>query len=391
MKVGILTQSINKNYGGIMQNYALQCVLQRMGYEVETLNWDSFRREHDHETIWDQFWHIIKTSISKFIFRRKRNYIWQQRSLFYNLCKTNKDFCDKHLNLSGWLWGEKQFREYTVANNFDALVVGSDQTWRPKFNNNGMLYRMFLDFAKDLPIKRIAYSASFGVDTWEYTEEETQTCSQLLKLFDSISVRESSGIDLCSNHLRVNNVICTLDPTMLLLKQDYNKLLDCIGTPHAEEGLMVYMLDYSEEKDKIVRTISYNNHLKCLLFIAKYCNLGTVDQSELVDYILPPVDYWLSGFRDAKYVICDSFHGMVFSIIYNKPFVVFSNQNRGRARFLSLLNQLGLQDRIIEESSDDYQRILDFPIDWKDVNNKLAKLRSVSIHYLENALRYERK
>ena len=387
MKIGILTQSINRNYGGIMQNYALQSVLMHMGHEVETLNWDSFRREHAHLTIWNHLWLILKTTISKYLLRRKRNYLWQQRAFFYDLCETNRDFCNRFLHLSKWLWGEKQFREYTIENHYDVLIVGSDQTWRPKYNNNGMLYRMFLDFAKDLPLKRIAYSTSFGVDSWEFTEEDTHKCSQLLRLFDSVSVREESGIDLCKNKLKVNDVVCTLDPTLLLLKQDYSFLLDNIGTSSSEEGLMVYMLDYSKEKEYIVTNVSQYYHLNCLLFISRYCNLGVVDKTELDDYILPPVDHWLNAFRNAKCVICDSFHGMVFSIIFNKPFVVFCNQNRGKARFLSLLNQLGLQDRIIEESSEDYLRILDTPIGWDEVNIKLSKLRAESISYLENALK----
>jgi len=199
IKIGILTQPLNSNYGGILQNYALQTILIRMGFEVETLNWDSYRCEHDHENILNYIIKFSKTFVSKYIFRRKRNFFWEERQFFYMLSSNNSSFCDKNIKKSIWLWGKKQFREYTIKNHFDILLVGSDQTWRPAYNKNGMLDRMFLDFAEHLSVKRIAYSASFGVDKWEYTDEQTQVCSRLLHKFDSISVREDSGVVLCSN------------------------------------------------------------------------------------------------------------------------------------------------------------------------------------------------
>ena len=126
--------------------------------------------------------------------------------------------------------------------------------------------------------------------------------------------------------------------------------------------------------------------LKSSLFISRYCNLGTVDIKEINNYISPSCDVWLNAFLKAKYVVCDSFHGMVFSIIFNKPFIVLKNRNRGMTRFLSLLNRLNLQDRLIEETSEDYINIIDTPIDWKKVNELITQMREVSINYLKKAL-----
>ena len=85
-------------------------------------------------------------------------------------------------------------------------------------------------------------------------------------------------------------------------------------------------------------------------------------------------------------MVCDSFHGMVFSIIFNKPFIVLKNRNRGMTRFLSLLNRLNLQDRLIEETSEDYINLIDTPIDWKKVNELITQMKKESIDYLKKSL-----
>lgn len=114
-------------------------------------------------------------------------------------------------------------RKYFKKNRYDAVIVGSDQTWRPKYSPN--IYDFYLDFiSKDKRIKRIAYASSFGVDDWEYSAEETKKCAKLSKLFDGISVREQSGIDLCKDHLGVDSELA-LDPTLLLNKDDYVTLI----------------------------------------------------------------------------------------------------------------------------------------------------------------------
>ena len=247
---------------------------------------------------------------------------------------------------------------------------------------------MFLDFSEHLNVKRIAYSASFGVDDWEYSGNQTRVCSRLLQKFDSISVREYSGVELCRNYFNINNVICTLDPTLLLDSKDYVNLINHIGTPSKEsEGdILVYMLDYTSEKEKMISTLSRKKGLKSSLFISRYCNLGTVDIKEINNYISPSCDVWLNAFLKAKYVVCDSFHGMVFSIIFNKPFIVLKNRNRGLTRFLSLLSRLNLQDRLIEETSENYINIIDTPIDWKKVNELITQMRKESINYLKHSL-----
>lgn len=391
MKIGILTQPINNNYGGILQNYALQTVLTRMGHEVETLNWDAYiLNSHIDTTIIQRILQVIKTFISRYFLKRTRNYYWEQKDFFHQLSTNNKPFINKHLKVSGCLFGKKQFRNYVIKEHFDTLIVGSDQVWRPEYNKNGMLYRMFLDFAFDLDIKRIAYAASFGVDFWEYDNNLTGECSQLLQAFNAVSVRELSGVTLCQQHLSFPDVECVLDPTLLLAADDYESLLwghDKKKTSN-KRLLTTYILNQSEDKKKLISSIAKQEKLNIAEFIPQYCNLNMVTKSTINNYLSPSVIEWLQAFHDADYIICDSFHGTVFSIIFNKPFIAIGNRNRGYGRFLSLLNQLNLENNLIDETAsiDCATRILNNPIDWNQVNKKCIELKQRSMHFLNNAL-----
>ena len=384
MKIGILTQSINNNYGGILQNYALQTVLQRMGHKVETLNWDAYRCDHAHEGYIQQTWQIVKTFISRIILQRQRNYPWQQRDFFYLLSVPNRQFCKAHLHLSSWLWGASSFRDYTILHQFNALIVGSDQTWRPQYNKNGMLDRMFLDFTTGLDIKRIAYAASFGVDNWEYNQQQTIRYARLLKQFDTISVREESGIRLCQEHLQTDDVKHVLDPTLLLEASDYETLIgNCPKMP--SRLLTTDILDNSKDIQQYIQTVAIQKQLHVTEFAPKYCNLGMVTAQNIGDYVSPSVIEWLTAFRNADYVICDSFHGTVFCIIFNKPFVTIGNRNRGIGRFNSLLSQFGLTDRLLEPT-DDIITVLDKPINWEFVNKRRQNLKAISLQFLSTSL-----
>lgn len=368
MKIGILTQSINNNYGGILQNYALQTILRRMGHEVITLNWDSYHCDHAQETIWQKILIIAKTFVWRSIMRHKLNYPWEQKRLFYMMSVNNHKFIKNHLRISKWLWSRKEFRKFILKNKIEVIIVGSDQTWRPKYNRNGMLYRMFLDFTKGLNIKRIAYAASFGVDLWEYNNHETNICSKLINKFDYVSVREESGVLLCKTYLNRNDVKWMLDPTLLLPNEDYINLLRLERAKQLNFGITTYILDENNEKKQLIQEIAKEKRMKVTSFVPKYCYLGTATKESIVEYTTPSVTEWLQAFYNAKYIICDSFHGTVFSIIFNKQFITITNPNRGTERFLSLLKRFGLENRLINQVSSDVINVLDTPINWTTVN-----------------------
>lgn len=387
MKIGILTQPICNNYGGILQNYALQTVLKRMGHEVVTLDWDDYRGNHEHIPAASIAWKNMKAFVSRYFLHRSRNYQSEQRRLCYLLSSKNREFAKNNIHLSEWLWGKEQFRQYVLEHGLDALIVGSDQTWRPDYNKNGMLNRMFLDFAEDLEVRRVSYAASFGIDDIEreYTPRQISEFSKLLQKFDAVSVREDSAVGLCENYFDVQGAVCTLDPTLLLSKEDYVGLLESNQTKPSHVGVFSYILDKLPSKMALVQTIAEAKHLDVVSLVPEWCNLGVVTPEEMTTYISQAADRWLDGFRQAAYIVGDSFHGMVFSIIFNKPFVVIGNSKRGMARFLSLLQMFGLEDRLVDESQD-ILKVLDTPIDWSSVNSRIEKKKLQSMDFLHKAL-----
>lgn len=310
-KIAVITQHLLNNYGGILQNFALQRVLKRLGYDIMTIDY--------LRTINLPFRYYLRSCVKSimlfFIPGKRRKFLKRSykgvRPIWAN------SFVSKWICLSPKCYKYK--KEQLIR--FEGVIVGSDQVWRPKFNH--YIEDMYLRFAEDLPIKRIAYAASFGVDTWEYTPEQTRVCSELAKKFNAISVREKSGVVLCKEYLGVD-ATWVLDPTLLLTKEDY--LPVCEEVPACNEKFIaVYVLDENEEV-----TATYEMEAAARGFGVKKFSAGS-------DAALT-IPEWIAMFRDASYVVTDSFHGTVFSIIFGKEFKCIYNKGRGAARFESLLN-----------------------------------------------------
>ncbi len=258
---------------------------------------------------------------------------------------------------------------------YEALIVGSDQVWRPAYSN---LDEAYLGFAKEwVGIKRIAYAASFGSDEWEYNKEETEQCRKLIKLFDAISVREKTGISLCKEYLKVD-AFHVLDPTMLLTKEDYINNLSIKDVTVSKGDLFFYFLDPSEDKYNTLDKIAKITGLSPFTVNSKVEDITAT----LQERIQPPVEEWIRGFYDAKFVLTDSFHGCVFSMIFDKPFVVIANNKRGRSRFDSLLEIFDQQFRLIEDVKD----VKIVPALFNKPNINLENKKSLSLSFLSNAL-----
>lgn len=353
MKIGIITQPFHSNYGGILQNYALQQVLMRMGHEVWTIDYNSF----DWVGWCDKVWRIIAHKMLGHNVNFGRTPPEQKR-----IEMPLRRFVNKYITLTKPR--TKKFERKTVKKYaFEALVVGSDQVWRPKYNYN--VTDCFLKFAKGLPLKRVAYAASFGTDDWEFTERQTAECAQLAKQFERISVREKSGVALCKVHFGIE-AAHVLDPTLLLHTDDYMKL--CMNIPRRNPFVFAYILDESDEKRNQIE--EFAKHKGFDYFIKNAEPSANMNDT---------VEEWLSYFRDAAFVITDSFHGVAFSINFNKDFYVFVNAKRGKSRFDSLLEQLGLEGRTIAENIPKQMN----SIDWEYVNQQ----RESFVVYAEDWLR----
>lgn len=374
MKIGIITQPLRSNYGGILQNYALQRVLSKLGHDVYTIN-------RNNMSIYPQKWTArlsfkIKQTIKKIIGRRYT----PSYNEFLTINKNCTEFIEQNIKTTKRFYTQEELIKIIDENNFEAYVVGSDQVWRPIYSLN--IYNDFLDFCQEKPgIRRIAYAASFGVNEWEFNKEESKECSRLAKLFDAISVREDSGIALCKEHLGVE-ATHVLDPTMLLNKEDYIELFQSAGETPSNGNLFCYILDNAKE---IQEAVSY---IEKELSLTSY-RVGANKESHTIrygddmeNYIIPSPTKWLRAFMDAKMVFTDSFHGCVFSIIFNKPFWVIGNKGRGNARFDSLLRLFNLENRRIGLTEIKYTD-LKAPIDWNEVNTTRKEWQDVSLNFIK--------
>lgn len=386
MKIAILTQPLNTNYGGILQNYALQQTLKQMGHEVETINWIQYKKN----PLKDWLWVKKRTILSYF----KKDV---EKPRYYHLSKKEQEtinrntqfFCERHINLSPVVVkSPKMFHEIENRYKYDAYIVGSDQVWRPRFNT--MLTSMFLDFVERDNAKRIAYAASFGTSVWEFDPKMTRICSLLAKKFDLISVREKSGIVLCKKYLETEAEL-VLDPTLLLPRKHYEILAE--KEPQSQGTLFSYILDPDENKQKIVNHIAGQLDLTPFDIMPYYPAEKRTKKDvkrHIDDCVYPPVTRWIRGFMDAKMVVTDSFHGVLFSIIFNKPFWVMDNILRGNARFDSILDLFELEERRISDCSPSDKK-WDIPIDWEKINLINEREIKKSLSLLQNAVQTDKQ
>lgn len=335
MKIGIITLPLHTNYGGILQAYALQTVLERMGHQVDILEEPLV---YKHASLNRYIRRILKKCVGK---RSIINYEGFMRKWQPRVASNINQFINTYIHRR-----IVNFESLTEGE-YDAFIVGSDQVWRPSYNQH--LENAFLDFTKNwINVKRIAYAASFGVDNWEFTKEQTEECKKLVRKFDLVSVREDTAVNLCKEHLGIVSTH-VLDPTLLLSAGDYQKI---IGELKVSDTSYVfsYLLDESEEKINILEDVSKRLNLP-VKKIKLEKNISKIPISKLKSLTYPSIQEWLASFAQADFVVTDSFHGTVFSIIFDKPFVVFPNKGRGMTRFLSLLKKIGLEERIVENSA----------------------------------------
>lgn len=368
-KIAILTQQLGCNYGGIIQNYALQKVVKQLGYNVITIDRADDNPHSKFKILLSEYKHlfykkILNKNVVTFLDYR-------------NICKTNIRFIKIYINKSPKFRSTSALKKYFIKEKFSAVIVGSDQVWRPIYSPN--IYNYYLDFLQHRnDVLKIAYAASFGTAEWEYSEQEEERCTELIQQFDGVSVREEIGAKLCDDYLNRKDAILVLDPTLLLTAEDYSML---IKKEKQQLGLFTYILDQSDFKDEFVKKCASFLNLKHHYNQAPQSS-NNIDTGKLSDYIIPPIEGWLQGFRDSEFIITDSFHGTAFAIINRKTFFVLVNKARGASRFESLLGQLGIEGRLIYSLEDfDYSR-LNERIDHQGVNIKLDKLKEKSFQYI---------
>lgn len=358
-KIGILTLPFRHNYGGIFQAYALMTFLKKSNYDVHLI---------------DRQWDILS----------KRGVVYYiKRLLYYFLIRKIKSFYIKKIVPKTVQINSQKEMQILNNLNFDAIIVGSDQVWRREFTI-GVKNNFFLDFLTNKKIKKIAYGASFGIDVFDENDKIIKDISILLKKFDNISVRESSGVLICKKLFNVH-ADHVLDPVFLLDNLDYLKLVK--KNSNKKKILCSYILDNSETKSSIVKTISKKFKLKVKESSSKK-NTSLILENrgyfDFYNYICPSLEDWLSDLYYADFIVTDSYHGLVCSIIFNKQFIVIANRKRGLTRFESLLEKLNIKNRLIFDEFDVIS--LSERIDYNQINDKLEKLKKISKKFILNSL-----
>lgn len=374
-RVGILTINDYKNYGNRLQNFATQEVIKSLGFEVETIvnktdvierknrNTNKLNRlkrviQMDPKIIYDK---LIKKI--KFIINKDRISKTRQKKI-----ENFKKFTNKYINETDYEIYKKNIPS-NLDSKFDFFVTGSDQVWNPTFEHNSHID--FLTFASKE--KRIAFAPSFGISKLpiEYVEDFTNW----LNGFSRLSVRENAGADIIKR-LTGKDVEVLVDPTMLLNKTEWLQIAKhTINKPKAKYLLTYILGDLSKERRENI-----NN-------IAKKRNLKIIDLTNFENY-----DIYISGPREfldlinsADVFLTDSFHGTIFSIIFNTPFVIFKRNDNlwdMTSRIDTILDKFDLKERY-EMNLCNLDQI--YNIDFKNTDKILENEKKKSIDFLKNS------
>lgn len=340
MKIGIITFHWGANYGAVIQAYALQKYVSSLGHDVEII---------DYRPLKTQFVQLVQNYLSRDFNKIKKG-------------KMIKTFIKENLILS-----KKTYRTsrdlLKCKDEYDVVFCGSDQVWNESFlfySESKPNPSYYLSFA-GANTKRCAYAISFGTEKLQ--EKTKQVVLNEIKKFSAISVRENTGKDILDDLGFTSQLVS--DPTLLLGSDDYAKLID----------------DKNYKTNKAFFYILHNNQGKA----QKICNYidNTIELCPCIS------EYeWLHKIKNSEIVVTNSFHGIVFSIIFNTPFVAITVDGSGmNDRIYTLLEKAGLSDRIISEfNTEKIDEIISTPINWQDVSNNLRDFIGDSKKYIQKCL-----
>lgn len=364
MKVGVITRHAIANYGSILQSYATEKIFEKLGADVEII--DYVREEEKSEN-------LVKTYT-------KNSKLWNKNfftRLIYkiiqapNLKKMEKEFKKNreiYLKMT-----EKQYKDFDQGiPEEDIYCTGSDQVWG-QIANDEFDKNYFLDFVPKGK-KCISYAASFGKSI--ISQELKENLPILLKKYSRILVREKSAVDILKDNNIDSNLV--LDPTLLLDKCEWEKLYN---EKYKIDGeyILVYQLHHNKEFDKYLKRVQKSMGIKVYRISPSY--YFKFKPGNLI--YLPSLEEFITLFHDAKCVITDSFHGTVFSIIFNIPMIDILPQKTG-TRIESILQLFDIKNRILKDYNN--IEIINEKINFKNINEKVKKERENSIKLLMEAL-----
>lgn len=381
-RLSIITLPLRGNYGGMLQAYALQETLKRLGYApcIADTEEPAFSGPRAMQAVARQ---CRYGKLMRFFGLRMKGKHF--RAYQFLMARDFTDRFTERVVLSG-LAPEQRARFFAgVA----ACVVGSDQVWRSNYARGcgGLGFFFLKEAPAEVRARSISYAASFGTDTWGGNEAETAECRGLLRDFRAVSVREHSGTSLCREPLGRDDAVQMPDPTLLAEPADYERIMEAVderAEPLPARPFVVdYILDSTSGKRRLIAAAAKAAAVQDTLALAH-------DRRGRRDGSLHPysVGLWLRAISEGRLMVTDSFHGCVFSIIFNTPFICIPNGKRGTSRFESLLRTFGLESRVLsaDASPEDIARLAATPIDWAKVNAGRAAERERALRFLRESL-----
>ncbi len=368
MKVGTLTFHSSYNFGSNLQAYALQKFINKLGlkyndkieYSIINLRKEEQNKINNYK-LNDNF---LKKMFKTIFFGNKL----KKRQVNF------ESFIDNYLDVT------KEYKNINEIINdnikYDCCITGSDQIWN--LNTYDFDWSYFLDGINCT--RKISYAVSSGPVKREITKENSEKIKKLLKEYDYISVREE-GTKEFVKQFTDKEIYINMDPTILLSKEEWNEIIESkkiIEEPY----ILYYSLRPNKKRTKMLRELSKKMNMKVVVANPsyKYDIIGGF----IKKYESGPLEF-LNLLKNANLVISSSFHGTIFSVIFNVPFYALNGQNDYRIN--TLLKTIKLEDRTISEN-DNIDEIIKnaFNINFDIANNNLEVEKDKSEKYLKKAL-----
>lgn len=362
--VGIITMHKIYNFGSALQAYALMRVIENLGYDAELIDYQ-----------FPNTYHGVKKGN---LIERIKNYIGRRIPLTPGFATLNAydRFWKRFFRLSIPYTSPQMLKMNPPQ--YDVYVTGSDQVWNTDYTKDDSSF--LLDFVKEG--KRISYASSFSKNTIDNCYVDL--FKSYLSRYDSLSVREKSGVEIIRNLAQKESSV-VLDPTMLLTKEEWNRLADLEeDTYKGRKYIFLYIQKYSfDPTSSIVKLVKFIKE-KLNLPIISFRNMEHVGLScEVVDGI-GPIQF-LHLVRNASYIVTASFHGTAFAINYGIPFSsMIKSESYNDDRQMSLMSMFELSDRMVR--MDENVTDLNLSVSFDRVNTLLSCLRQQSKEYLTNSI-----
>lgn len=372
-KIAILTWLHNGNYGSILQGYALQRYLRNEGYEVNNIDL--------HPSIVEKLKNCFKQGNPFISLIKEKKVSVDARKA----CADSKAIERRIDKFDSFLRNEfcltHSYRKFgdlkEIIGKYDAYICGSDQIWSPMLLSPSY----YFDFLPD-SAKKISYACSFGMSF--VPNEKKKRIANWLNRYDAISVREEAGLNIVKE-LTDKDATINVDPTMLLCADEWNRIVT--GERLEKNSYMLcYFLSYNEEQWKKSAEIAKEKGLKMIVIpVTK----ESYQKGDTVICDVGPTD-WINLIKHADMVATDSFHGCVFSIIYQRQFVVFkrfsdSHKLSQNSRIYTLLSAYELKKCIAEDISK-YRPSIISENDYAKVTETLSANVNESKNWLKKAI-----